>query len=91
MSTALKAHLALFTVALLYGANYSIAKIAMDGEHIQPLAFILLRVFAGLIMFWIFHFIFLHERVAKRIFGYLFCVVYLVWPLIKCSFLVALN
>lgn len=66
MSTAFKAHLALFTVALLYGGNYSIAKIVMDDNHIQPLGFILLRVITGIFFFWLFHFLFIKERIQKK-------------------------
>ncbi|HEX5624959.1 MAG TPA: DMT family transporter [Saprospiraceae bacterium] len=47
-------HLALFTVALIYGANYSLAKIIMDPGLIQPNAFILLRVLAASLLFGIF-------------------------------------
>lgn len=65
MSTVLKAHLALFMVALIYGANYTIAKIVLDGEHIQPLAFILLRVIAGIILFWTFHTLTVRERLRR--------------------------
>lgn len=66
MSTALKAHLALFTVALLYGGNYSIAKIVMDDNHIQPRGFILLRVISGIVFFWTFHFFFIREKIHKK-------------------------
>lgn len=69
MSTAFKAHLALFIVALIYGANYTIAKIVMDGEHIQPLAFILLRVMAGIILFWTFHTMTARERIRRADMG----------------------
>lgn len=57
------AHLALFMVALLYGANYSIAKIAMP-EPIPPAAFIMLRALAASLLFWIASF-WLKEKVAK--------------------------
>lgn len=62
-SRLLTAHLALFTVALLYGANYSIAKIAMP-DPIPPAAFIMLRVLAASLLFWITSF-WLKEKVAK--------------------------
>ena len=60
------AHLALFSVALIYGANYSIAKLVMDDQYIQPLGFILIRVTFGLIIFWIFHSIFIKEKVERK-------------------------
>lgn len=47
------AHLALLAVALIYGANYSIAKVVLDGDFIGPLGFILLRVIAATALFWI--------------------------------------
>jgi drug/metabolite transporter (DMT)-like permease len=47
------AHLALLAVALIYGANYSIAKIVLDGDFIGPLGFILLRVIAATALFWL--------------------------------------
>jgi drug/metabolite transporter (DMT)-like permease len=47
------AHLALLAVALIYGANYSIAKIVLDGQYIGPLGFILMRVIAATSLFWL--------------------------------------
>lgn len=52
MSQILKAHLALFTVALIYGANYSIAKIVLDDHYILPKGFILLRVLSAALVLW---------------------------------------
>ena len=48
-----KAHLALLAANLIYGANFSIAKIAMPG-YIQPLGFILLRVTFAFSLFYLF-------------------------------------
>lgn len=47
-------HFALFAVALIYGANYSIAKLLMDPGLIQPNAFILYRVLCSAILFVLF-------------------------------------
>lgn len=47
-----KAHIATLTANLIYGANFSIAKIVMP-EHIKPAGFILLRVFFATILFFI--------------------------------------
>ena len=47
------AHLSLMAVAIFYGANYAIAKIALDQSYIGPKAFILLRVLAACLFFWI--------------------------------------
>jgi len=45
-------HLALFAVALIYGANYTIAKEVMP-LYISPSATILMRVLGASILFWI--------------------------------------
>lgn len=67
----------MITVALIYGANFTIAKIVLDDDYIQPFGFILMRVIAGLILFAIFHQIFISEKVKKKD-----------WPLfILCGFL----
>ena len=66
MSSTLKAHLALFSVALIYGANYSIAKIVLDDGYIQPVGFILLRNIVAIIFFWAFHSWYIKERVEKK-------------------------
>ncbi len=71
-----KAHAALILVSFVYGGNYSIAKIAMDA-NLPPLAFILLRVIAGLILFWVFHTLFVREKVERKDFGRIFlCAVF---------------
>ncbi|QSE97861.1 DMT family transporter [Fulvivirga lutea] len=48
----IKVHSVLFLVALIYGANYSIAKIAL-GVYLEPFGFILLRITAATALFWI--------------------------------------
>lgn len=65
MNLRIKAHIALFAVALIYAANYTIAKEVLDKEYIQPLGFILMRVVAGTTLFWIFHSLFIRERVDR--------------------------
>lgn len=72
MSSAVKAHIALFLVALIYGANYSIAKIVLDDEYIQPLGFVLMRVLSGVILFWLSHLLFVREKVERKDFILLF-------------------
>lgn len=54
MHSKLKVHAALAFVSLLFGANYSIAKIVMP-EYMAPLGLIALRVPAATLLFWIFH------------------------------------
>ncbi|MEM1318773.1 MAG: EamA family transporter [Bacteroidota bacterium] len=77
-----KAHAALFTVALIYGANYTIAKEVLDQEYIQPLGFILLRAGAGFLIFTLLHLLFVGERVARKDLG---------WLLLCALFGVAIN
>lgn len=64
MSKVLKAHLALLLAQIIYGANYSISKIAMP-EYVQPLGFIFLRVIGATILFWITGF-FIKEKIEKQ-------------------------
>ncbi len=77
MSKVVKAHIALFLVALIYGANYSIAKLVLDDNYIQPFGFIVFRVLCGLGLFWFFHLVFVHEKVEKKDFPMLIlCAVF---------------
>ncbi|PCJ66798.1 MAG: EamA family transporter [Bacteroidetes bacterium] len=57
-------HLALFTVALAYAANYSFAKWAMP-EYISPYGFILLRVGCGALFFGTYYFFFAREKIQN--------------------------
>jgi len=63
-SSLLRAHLALFAVAIIYGLNYSFAKDVLNG-YIQPLGFILLRVLGAGFLFWIISF-FVDRGVPKK-------------------------
>lgn len=54
MQPKFKVHLSLAFVSLLFGANYSIAKIVMP-EYMGALGLIALRVPAATLLFWIFH------------------------------------
>lgn len=61
-----KAHLAVLTANLLYGANYSIAKIAMP-EYILPFAFITIRVcLAAILYFFLFKIIVKTESIRGK-------------------------
>ncbi len=53
MSTRTRAHFAILTANLIYGANFSIAKVAMPA-FIQPQGFILLRVVFAFLLFYLF-------------------------------------
>jgi len=66
VSESSKAHLALFAVALIYAANYSIAREAMAGGLIQPLAFIILRAGSAALLFWLFNAWIKKEPIAKE-------------------------
>jgi drug/metabolite transporter (DMT)-like permease len=65
MNSNFKVHGALLSVALIYGANYSIAKQVMP-EYIQPFGFILIRVIVATTLFWLFHFINKKEEITSR-------------------------
>ncbi|HNP47326.1 MAG TPA: DMT family transporter [Bacteroidia bacterium] len=52
MTESRRAHISLFAANLIYGANFSIAKIAMP-QHISPAAFVLLRVLAATGLFFL--------------------------------------
>ncbi len=66
LSPLTKAHLAMLTVALLYGANYTIAKIVLDDNYIQPIGFILLRILVAGSLLFILHSLFVREKVDKE-------------------------
>ncbi|MEM9858502.1 MAG: DMT family transporter [Bacteroidota bacterium] len=68
-------HGALFLVALLYGANYSIAKIALP-EYISPFGFILLRLIVATALFWLLDVLNPSEKIDKADF----------WLFVKCAF-----
>lgn len=61
----IKVHAALFTVALIYGANYSIAKIIVP-EFIGPFGTIFFRVIVAGLLFAIIHAIWIKEKVTSR-------------------------
>ena len=58
-------HGALLFVAVIYGANYSIAKIALP-QYLQPFGFILLRITIATILFWAFSIFSPNERITSR-------------------------
>ena len=59
-----KSHLALFAAALIYGANYTIAKGVMP-QYLQPFGFIMVRVTGAVILFWITG-IFVPEKINRK-------------------------
>ncbi|MCR9171445.1 MAG: DMT family transporter [bacterium] len=61
----MKAHLALFLVNALYGANHVVAKDVMAGE-MEPNAFIFFRATGAVLLFWLVKSIFIREKVARK-------------------------
>lgn len=70
MNESIRAHLALISVAVIYGLNYTIAKDVMVKEYITPFGFIMLRAIAGLILFTLFHAFFIREKMEKKDIAY---------------------
>ncbi len=66
-----KIHGILLFVTLIYGANYTVAKIPMP-EYLQPFGFILLRVTAATSLFWLFSYFTGTEKVLKKDLALLF-------------------
>lgn len=62
----LGAHLALLGVALIYGANYTIAKEILDGDFMHPMALVLFRIVSALILFLIVHALLIREKVDRK-------------------------
>lgn len=63
MNSSLKVHLALFTVSLIYGATFTVAKQVMP-VFVKPAAFILMRVSVAAVLMFIFHSIFIKRRIT---------------------------
>lgn len=72
ISPIVQAHLAMSAVALLYGANYSIAKVVLDDNYIQPYGFILLRILGAGALIAVLHFLFIKEKIEKEDYARLF-------------------
>lgn len=74
MSRTTLAHVALFVVNLIYGANYVVAKGLMP-EVLAPSGFILLRVLGATLLFWVVR-VFRPERIATSDFvRFLLCAI----------------
>lgn len=65
MNKTLQAHLAILITNIIYGANYSIAKLVMP-VYIQPFAFVLLRVGGALILFLMVSTFIVKEKIDKK-------------------------
>lgn len=66
MPTRISAHLALFAVALFYAGNYLIAKTVMNGDFLEPLGFVLLRVSSATLLFWLASLFVKSKRIERR-------------------------
>lgn len=63
--TLLYSHLALLGANVIYGLNYSIAKILMP-DYIKPLGLVALRALVATSLFWIFSSFFPREKVERK-------------------------
>lgn len=65
------AHVAMFVVALIYAANYTIAKPVMAGpaHYLTPFGFIMMRCFVGTSLLWITHALFVRESIDRKDLG----------------------
>ncbi|RKE98993.1 DMT family transporter [Ichthyenterobacterium magnum] len=58
--------IALFLVQLLYGLNYTFAKIVINENYVKPFAFVLLRVGGAMVLFWLLGIFFKKEKIDKK-------------------------
>lgn len=58
--------IALFMVQLLYGLNYTFAKVVINDSFVKPFSLVLLRVGGATILFWIFGLFFKQERIDLK-------------------------
>jgi len=65
MNKIVLAHISLFVANLIYAVNYTFAKDVMP-TFIHPSGFILLRVTGAVILFSLFYFLFVNEKVEKK-------------------------
>lgn len=57
---------ALFMVQLLYGLNYTFAKIIMNGNYVKPFALTVLRVGGATLLFWLFSLLIPSEKIERK-------------------------
>lgn len=58
--------LAVFLVQVLYGLNFTFAKIVMNGNFVTPFAFVVLRVGGATTLFWLVSLFLPQEKIEKR-------------------------
>ncbi len=66
MKSETTAHIYLSATALIYGANYTIAKDVLSGGLIQPMGLVYFRALSAFILFFIFHSIFIKEKIERK-------------------------
>ena len=60
------AFLAAFLVQVFYGFTFTFANDVIDQGHIKPYGFILLRLLGATILFWLFSFLGLNEKISGK-------------------------
>lgn len=65
MNKKVQAHLSILTANIIYGANYTIAKVVMP-EYIKPFGFIFIRVSVAAVVFWLVSALFVKEKIEKK-------------------------
>lgn len=65
MNKTFLAHIFLFVANLIYALNYTIAKDVMP-KYIEPSGFILLRVVGAVVLFSLYYFLFIKEKVENK-------------------------
>lgn len=66
MKDRLLAIIAVFTVQLLYGINYTFVKEVINGGFIKPSGFVLLRLLCTTIMFWLLGFFMPKQKIERK-------------------------
>lgn len=57
---------ALFMVQVLYGLNYTFAKMVMNENFVKPFAFVILRVGGATVLFWLFSLFLPKEKIERK-------------------------
>jgi drug/metabolite transporter (DMT)-like permease len=65
MRQTIKAHLSLLVTTLIFGFHYAIAKGIMP-VPLHPMQLLFLRLLGGVILFWTFQRLFIHEKVERK-------------------------
>lgn len=65
MTQTQRAHLSLLGTTLIFGLHYSVAKSLMP-HFLTPMQLIFIRLLGGLVFFWIFQKLFVHEKVDRK-------------------------